>query len=256
MTHPNQDPRVIAWTEDELDDALAELGSYEPPASQIAAVRARVVAEPALATVSSISRRPRSRRKRRLLVAGVVALVCGVGGGVAAAAGVFDQQVTDAFATGYTYPYHIDASTAVQRVSTTTPDGGQAQYWTAKRGDILCGAPLLDDPGKTPPGKPYQPQAICNDGLEPNGRSFWESAKTGAWYMLYYGRVDADAVTATFINPVDGAKTTTQPNQGYYIIFLPYIREPGGDYGINTTKSDGSTTTIQKPLLLPPGTGG
>lgn len=137
MMHTPPDPPVVAWTDDELDEALAELGRHEPSAAQVATVRVGVITEAALADVTATARAPRSRRKRRLLVVGPVAAVCVVGGGVAAATGVFDQQADEAFTSVFTQPYILDPHTARTDVSITTPDGGQAQLWSAKSGNGL-----------------------------------------------------------------------------------------------------------------------
>ncbi len=151
MTTP-ADQGSMAWTDEQLDAALADLGSIdEVSRTDLATLRRRIVAtaSPGLNAAMTSGRETGSRRRRRILAAGAVVIACGVGGATAAAAsGVFDQQTEAAFASGNTYPFHIDAHTAVERVSTTTPDGGVAQYWTAKKGNAHCGAAA---PGRSGP---------------------------------------------------------------------------------------------------------
>lgn len=245
-------PPTPEWTDRDLDRALADLAAgYRPGTADIARLRQRIMASPNISwrTYSpQSSRRPNWRRGA--LTAGIV-LVCGVGGVTTAAAlGVFSDQTQTAFARGNTYPYNINPRTAIERVATSTPDGGSAQYWTAKEGNARCGAVLLDDPGVMPAGKPYRPQATCQLGADPIEEQPWESAKTGKHYVLEHGRVDENAVAATFTNPINHATVTVTPHAGYYLAFLPALpTPPGGSYGLIETRADGSTVQLRKPAV-------
>ena len=251
MTTPTDGPTTVAWTEQQLDAALADLRTeFEPTDDALAALRQRILATPVQtdSAQTDLDRRRRSRHKRRLITSGAVLLACGLGGGAAAASGVFDQQTQAAFASGNTYPYHIDSHTAVERTATITPDGGHAEYWTAKTGDTRCSAALLDDPGKTFPGKPYRPHATCRPAATNGYGELWMSARTGQSYLMTYGRVDTTTTMLSFISPLDGSVTTTTPvADGYYLVFLPSLPAPGGDYGINETHADGAVSVYQKP---------
>jgi hypothetical protein len=247
------DGTTSAWTEDQLDEALLDLRVRSEPTTQaLSALRQRIVTTSAQPD-SDVDDLDRQRRKRRFLASGAVLLACGIGGGAAAASGVLDQQSDAAFASGSTYPYNIDSHTAVQRIASTTPDGGQAEYWTAKSGKIRCSAVLLGDPGKTLPGKPYEPHSNCSDASTNGYEDLWMSAHSDKMYMMAYAQVDTDATMLTFISPLDGSVTTTTPvSDGYYLVFLPYLPDPGGNYGMNETHADGSVTVFQKPWNAAP----
>lgn len=240
------DDTARAWTDAELDEALAELNSdYDPSPVEIAHLRRRIFRDSI-----AVAKPRRSGRRRRAIVTGATVLALGVGGAAAAANGVFDQQSADAFDSGNTYPFHIDSGTAVLRASTPTPDGGDAQFWTAKKGKVKCGAVLLDDAGRRPPGKPYLPQSQCSDdGGQPGGGEYWQSNKTGAQFFIFANRVESAAVSLTFINPVSGVRITAAVNDGYYILFVPHL--DNGDYGITLAHADGSNTVFQQPWVSP-----
>jgi hypothetical protein len=251
MSSSSNGPTVAPWTDQQLDGALTELrAAYESSEDDLAVLRQRIVPATSRYDVDrpDLDRRRRSRRRRRLIASGAVLLACGIGGGAAAATGVFEQQTRAAFASGNTYPYDIDSHTAIERIAATTPDGGHAEYWTAKTGDVRCSAVLLDDPGQRFPGKPYLPHANCSEASTNGYGELWMSARTGKSYMMFYARVDTDATTLTFISPLDASVTATTPViDGYYLVFLPYLPDPGGDYGINETHADGRVTVFQKP---------
>lgn len=113
-------------------------------------------------------------------------------------------------------------------------------------------AVLFDDPGVTTPGKPYTPQSVCNpDVPSSGGAGRWQSRTSGTTYDVEYMRVTDDAVTVTWLSPVDGTTVEVTPHDGWAMTVVPDIPEPGGTYGIHSTNADGVTTTYVQPSLVP-----
>jgi len=241
-----------AWTEPELDTALRTLAPL-PTHSQLSELRARIFRDDVISpgrgpATRSRRRSTRHRGRKALVVATSVAALIGAGTFAAAATGVFNGQTSQAFASGNTYPFHIDSRTATLRVTALTPDGGKAELWTAA-GKAQCTAILLADPGRPLPGKPYRPAAACGDKTKDPTEavgSLWTSARTGAAFQATGGRTDADSTTVTFTS-LSGATIAAPVDNGYYLLFLPITNGETTYNGLTVTDRLGRSHVLIAP---------
>lgn len=255
-------PRIARpWTEGDLNAALHTLCPPPVSSADLADLRAGLFGGRSLtlpASSARVARLKRLRGRKAVIAAGSVVAVLGAGTvGVSAANGVFDNQAQQAFATTNTYPWRVDANSEMKRATARTPDGGIAELWTATSGDRQCFAILLDDPGRTAPGKPYRPGGGCDSDTRGNNVEFggaWFSNRTNAQYMSSGGRTVIDATTVTFTS-LSGPPITAPAHNNYFLAFLPSTNEGSPYNGLTVTDRHGHTHVLTPPSPLSTGPG-